>query len=128
MFAQYEGTPTVANIQKTLYAPSIEDATSTFGVNAMGTFYTCVAFLHLLDAGNKHADSVGKDGYVQSQIITTSSIAGFNRKEMLGYPYGASKAAIVHLTKMLSTHFAPYGIRANMIAPGLYPSEATEVS
>jgi NAD(P)-dependent dehydrogenase (short-subunit alcohol dehydrogenase family) len=45
-----------------------------------------------------------------------------------GYPYVASKAGLIHLTKMLSTEFASYGIRANTIAPGLYLSEATDVS
>lgn len=32
----------------------------------------------------------------------------------------------MHLTKTLATEFAPYGIRANTIAPGLFVSEATE--
>jgi NAD(P)-dependent dehydrogenase (short-subunit alcohol dehydrogenase family) len=36
------------------------------------------------------------------------------------------KAALHHLTKMLATEFAPYGIRANTIAPGLFVTEATE--
>jgi NAD(P)-dependent dehydrogenase (short-subunit alcohol dehydrogenase family) len=126
-FEQYNGTPSVTDLQKTLWTPPLEDANSALGLNTMSTVYTAVAFLHLLDAGNTHPDSVGSKGYVKSQIVTTSSIAGLNRRVMLGYPYGASKAALVHVTKMLSTQFAPYGIRANTIAPGLFPSEATEV-
>ena len=47
---------------------------------------------------------------------------------MYGYPYAASKAGLIHLTKMLSTEFASYGIRANTIAPRLYITEATGVS
>ena len=32
--------------------------------------------------------------------------------------YGASKAAVVNLTKYLSTHLAPYGVRVNTLSPG----------
>ncbi|SLM36981.1 short chain dehydrogenase reductase [Lasallia pustulata] len=41
------------------------------------------------------------------------------------YAYGPSKAATVHMVKQIATMFAPYQIRANVIAPGLYPSEMT---
>ena len=32
--------------------------------------------------------------------------------------YGASKAAVVNLTKYLSAHLAPYGVRVNTLSPG----------
>jgi NAD(P)-dependent dehydrogenase (short-subunit alcohol dehydrogenase family) len=32
--------------------------------------------------------------------------------------YGASKAAVLNLTKYLSTHLAPYGVRVNALSPG----------
>jgi len=32
--------------------------------------------------------------------------------------YGASKAAIIHMTKYFSVHLAKYGIRVNCISPG----------
>jgi len=32
--------------------------------------------------------------------------------------YGASKAAVVNLTKYLATHWAPYGVRVNALSPG----------
>jgi NAD(P)-dependent dehydrogenase (short-subunit alcohol dehydrogenase family) len=32
--------------------------------------------------------------------------------------YGASKAALVNLTKYLATHWAPYGVRVNALSPG----------
>jgi len=77
----------------------------------------------LLDAGNKQRN-VAQD----SQIIVTSSIAGFMRHLSAGFAYNSSKAATTHLVKMLSTYFSQAGfrIRANVIAPGLYPSEMTE--
>jgi NAD(P)-dependent dehydrogenase (short-subunit alcohol dehydrogenase family) len=32
--------------------------------------------------------------------------------------YGASKAAVVNLTKYLATHWAPHGVRVNTLSPG----------
>ncbi len=36
--------------------------------------------------------------------------------------YGASKAAVIQLTKYFAEYLAPYGIRVNAISPGTYPS------
>lgn len=84
-----------------------------------------MAFLDLLDAGNKKRN-VPQD----SQILVTSSIAGFSRQIAMGFAYSASKAAVTHLVKNLSTSFSQNGfhIRVNAITPGLYPSEMTEGS
>lgn len=85
----------------------------TFAVNTTAVFFTIAAFLELLDAGNKAGNVEQK-----SQIITTSSVAAFNRDPLAGFAYGSSKAAIVHTMKQLATRMVPYGIRANVIAPG----------
>ncbi|KAH9885550.1 NAD(P)-binding protein [Xylariomycetidae sp. FL2044] len=114
-----------------------DEFNATFALNATGVFFTVAAFLELLGEGNKRngfTDAGGEPAAVQggpkqrSQIITTGSIAGYNRIPFSGYAYGASKAAVTHMTKQLSTKLGPYGIRANVIAPGLYPSELTEDS
>jgi 3-oxoacyl-[acyl-carrier protein] reductase len=51
-------------------------------------------------------------------IVNMASVTGIE-----GYPgysaYGSSKAALIYLTKTLSTELAPYNIRINAIAPGL---------
>ncbi|KAH6647411.1 hypothetical protein BKA67DRAFT_523403 [Truncatella angustata] len=95
-----------------------EEYTKTFAVNATSVWYTTMAFLTLLDAGNKKGNVVQK-----SQVIATSSIGGFNKDAPGGYAYGQSKAAATHLIKQLSIALPKFDIRANVLCPGLYPSE-----
>ncbi|KAI0152866.1 NAD(P)-binding protein [Xylariaceae sp. FL1272] len=94
---------------------------NTYAVNVTGVFNSVVAFLALLDAGNKR-EGRGKQS---SQVIATSSIGAFNRVPLAGYAYGSSKTAVVHMMKQFATSLVPYGIRSNVIAPGFYPSEMT---
>ncbi|CAK7224173.1 hypothetical protein SCUCBS95973_005430 [Sporothrix curviconia] len=91
---------------------------STYRVNDAGTFYTALAFLTLLEAGNAQ----GNVGFT-SQIVATASITAFNRTVPSGFAYATSKAGVVHMMKQLSTYLVPYHIRCNIIAPGLYPTE-----
>jgi 3-oxoacyl-[acyl-carrier protein] reductase len=55
-------------------------------------------------------------------IVNTSSNFGFTGSALLT-PYSAAKYAIVGFTKALALELAPYGIRANCIAPGLTATE-----
>ncbi|TVY78565.1 Short-chain dehydrogenase/reductase SAT3 [Lachnellula suecica] len=112
--------PTLKEFKEAHWAPSVEDFTNAFNVNVSGVFYTSLAFLELLDEGNKKGNVTQK-----SNIIVTSSIAGFSRTVAAGFPYSASKAATTHLVKVLATTLTPYKIRVNAIAPGLFPSEMT---
>ncbi len=40
--------------------------------------------------------------------------------------YGASKAAIIHMTKTLALEWAPFNIHVNCIAPGWFLTEMTK--
>ncbi|KAI9712707.1 MAG: hypothetical protein M1820_001328 [Bogoriella megaspora] len=101
------------------WSDSSNDFTKTFEVNVTGVYFTVLAFLELLDAGNKARNM----GEIKSQIITTSSIGGYNRSAMAGFAYCTSKAAVTHLMKQMATYFTQWGIRVNALAPGLFPSD-----
>ncbi|TVY84546.1 Short-chain dehydrogenase/reductase SAT3 [Lachnellula suecica] len=109
---------TVADFQKAYGETPFEEFADTFKLNTAAVWYTILAFLGLLDEGNKKGNVEQK-----SQVIATSSIGGFNRAVPGGYAYGESKAATTHMMKQLATGLAPLGIRSNIMAPGLFPSE-----
>lgn len=114
--------PGLEEYQHGLLKPEASEFTNTSHVNVTGVYYTAATFLDLLDAGNKKRN-VAQD----SQILVTSSVAGFSRHLASSFAYSTSKAAVNHLVKMLATSFAQnkFHIRVNLIAPGLYPSEMT---
>ncbi|KAK3657564.1 hypothetical protein LTR56_002339 [Elasticomyces elasticus] len=92
----------------------------TLETNVGAVFTTCMAFLELLDAGNKRRDKAAPT----SQIIAIGSVGGLNRFTN-SFIYNASKAAVHHLMKNLGTFFVPFDIRTNIIAPGWFPSDMT---
>lgn len=124
----------LAQLRNHLMQTPMEDFTQTFHVNVTGAWFTMVAFLELLDAGNKHAVAASaaagegvfgaptkKDGKVpsiQSQVVFTASLSAVSRAWMSPPNYASSKAAVVHLMKQASTNLARFGIRANALAPG----------
>ncbi|KAI0178652.1 NAD(P)-binding protein [Hypoxylon sp. FL1284] len=93
-----------------------KEYTDTFSVNTASVWYTALSFLKLLDAGNKRGNVEQ-----QSQIVAVTAMGGFSK---IGkFAYGQSKAACNHLMKQLSVLLPQWSIRANVICPGLYPSE-----
>jgi len=127
--APYNPEESVAQLRKRMFTDvKMEDFTQTFHINVTGALFTMLAFLELLDAGNKSAvekgtfgaptSSGGKVPSIQSQVIVTGSIAGLLRAKFTSPAYAGSKAAIMHLTKQAASLLSPYGIRANALAPG----------
>ena len=61
------------------------------------------------------------------KIINIASAGG-----LVGMPavtvYGASKAAIVHWTKLLAAEWARYGVTVNAVAPGFFLTEINSVA
>ncbi|KAK5698052.1 hypothetical protein LTR97_007012 [Elasticomyces elasticus] len=109
----------VAEYRKKCFAQNVEDWNTTFATNSTAVAFTTFAFLELLDAGNKKGNCPGR----KSQVLVTTSIAGYSRLSSAIGAYPPSKAAATHLIKCLAGALVPYQIRVNGIAPGLFPSD-----
>lgn len=107
--------PTVTEFVQSAWQTEPQEFTDVFALNCTAVFYTVLAFLELLDAGNRRQ---GATPIRQSQVITTASMAGYLRDARYGFAYTSSKSAVISLTKTLATYCVPWGIRFNAIAPG----------
>lgn len=83
--------------------------------NLEGVFHLTVALLPGL------RESAQRKG--RSTIINIGSTDGINVPEMDSFSYGASKAAVHHLTRHLAKKLAPESINVNAIAPGPFESK-----
>lgn len=93
----------VATFAKAAMETDPDDWAKTFAVNTTAIMYNTFAFLELLDAGNNKGNAPGR----KSQVLITSSIAGFLRNPGANMAYGASKAATTHMMKHLSGNLIP---------------------
>lgn len=118
---QQDASTTLKEVQERAMATSMEEWDSCFRINVYGAYYSIMAVLDLLDEGNKRKNYC--NGEVKSQVIVTGSIGGYSRLLGAGNAYRATKAAITHIAKCLTTSFQNFAIRVNTIAPGLFPSE-----
>ena len=112
-------TATLAEIRDFMWAWDPKSFNDTYALNDTAVFFTVIAFLELLDAGNHNGTREG----IQSSVLITSSNAAFQRKLATGVAYITSKAASMQMAKLLSTFLAPHGIRVNALAPGIFPSK-----
>src|SRR5262245_58697752 len=85
---------------------SLSDWREVINVNIKGTFLCCQAVLKPM--------KTRKEGI----IINTSSNFGITGSAGRT-AYAAAKAAIIAFTKSVAIEAAPFGVRANVIAPGL---------
>ncbi|MFJ9445211.1 SDR family NAD(P)-dependent oxidoreductase [Kitasatospora sp. NPDC101235] len=93
--------------------PDVWDRTMT--VNLRGTMLAIQAALpHLVARGG-------------GSIINTSSAAGLSG-DLRNPAYGASKAAVISLTRYVATQAGKDGVRCNAIAPGLIVTDASRGS
>jgi NAD(P)-dependent dehydrogenase (short-subunit alcohol dehydrogenase family) len=113
-------TDDITALQSALWDITPESFQATFSTNVTAVYFTTVAFLSLLHAGNEKM--LVKTGY-SAQVILMSSIAGYSKQIQASIAYSASKAAATHLARNLATYFVHLKIRVNVIVPGLFPSE-----
>lgn len=123
-----EPLPSLSELHTFLWNTSMQEFNDTYMINTTAVFYTFLAFLKLLDAGNTSAKSPTTGQGMLSQFIATTSMGAYSRRPGAGFSYAGSKAATIHIIKQLATWMVPYRIRVNTIAPGIYPSDMSAVS
>lgn len=98
-----------------------ESWNETYNTNVTATYFVTTAFLPLLQQSSQT-----HEGW-SSTVINISSISGLIKGAQHHFAYNASKAAAVHLTRLLAAEIAAnqLKIRVNSIAPGVFPSEMT---
>lgn len=103
---------------------TFEEWEQVYRTNVTHLFFNTFAFLPLLQK------ATDLDPKWSSTVINISSILGIVKVSQHHFAYNASKAAAVHLTKMLAHEIAPskLKIRVNNIALGVFPSEMTAQS
>jgi NAD(P)-dependent dehydrogenase (short-subunit alcohol dehydrogenase family) len=104
-----------ANAGLSSRAPSFADMTSVMyhdllNVNLHGAFYT-------LRAAAQHMRMRAQAGDPGGSIVACGSLSIFHGLPLMQH-YAAAKGALAAIIKGLAVEMAPFGMRANMIAPG----------
>lgn len=90
----------------------------TFQTNVTSQFFVAAGFLPLLAKALKNTP-----GYSPS-VVNITSISGVMKTTSQGqFAYASSKAAFIHLTRLLASLFSEAKIRVNSIAPGQFPDQ-----
>lgn len=87
-------------------------------LNVKSLFFLTQKFLPLLRAGAR-ADQTAR-------VINIASVDGQRVPDFETYSYSASKAAVIHMTRVLAKRLASDHIAVNAIAPGPFPSDMTK--
>ncbi len=86
-------------------------------VNVTSIFELTRDLTPLLDAAANDEDP--------ARVINVASVMGIMPIAGGAYSYSVSKAAVIHLTKILANEFAPRQITVNAFTPGPFPSKMT---
>ncbi|KFX92809.1 hypothetical protein O988_07113 [Pseudogymnoascus sp. VKM F-3808] len=108
-------------LQQMLFAEDQTNWISTFNTNVSAMYFTTVAFLPLLQKCSSGGDA-------QPSVIVVASMSGLQSRLSGYFSYSASKAATIHLSKMMAYEFKEFNVRVNCIAPGYFPSYDNEES
>ncbi len=106
-----------ANETGTIDTVSVEGWDTVLNVNLRAGFFLTQQLLPKLRAAATAADP--------ARIINIGSIGGLHIPNWDAFPYGASKAAVHHMTRALAKRLGKDHITVNAIAPGPFPSRLT---
>jgi NAD(P)-dependent dehydrogenase (short-subunit alcohol dehydrogenase family) len=87
-------------------------------LNVKSPFFMTQRVLKLLEAAGSEND--------YARVINIGSIEGMRTSHLEAYSYAASKAAVLHVTRMMAKYLAKKHITVNAIAPGYFPSKMTD--
>ncbi|MDB5448195.1 MAG: short-chain dehydrogenase/reductase [Phenylobacterium sp.] len=83
-------------------------------LNVKSPFFLTKALLPQLRAAGSKADP--------ARVINIGSISGLHSRDVDNFAYGASKAALHHVSRTLARTLADENILVNAVAPGPFPS------
>ena len=86
-----------------------------FALNVKGVFHLTRALVPLLEKAATEDDP--------ARVINIGSIDGIQAPFLETYAYSATKAAVLHMTRVLARKLAPRNITVNAIAPGPFESK-----
>lgn len=96
-----------------------------FDLNVKSQFYLTVALLPLLQKDKSNISPGRVINIASTAAISPLAEGGLSAEGHGTYSYQPSKAASLHLTKVLASSLAPKHIMVNAICPGVFPSRMT---
>ena len=113
--SEFGGVDVLVNNAAATFASSFDDIDpagweSVLDTNLTGTYNCLQAAADPLRDGGGH-------------VVNVASVAGLRGSPYMSH-YGASKAAIVNLTRTVAYEWAEFGVRVNCVAPGYVATSA----
>jgi 3-oxoacyl-[acyl-carrier protein] reductase len=104
---EVDGLVNAAAIIRLIPIPEVTEETwdSIFAVNVKALFFLSREFGSRMKRGNG--------------IVNLASVAAKNNATTEALSYGASKAAVLAITRGLANYFGPAGVRVNAVLPGI---------
>jgi len=109
-----------ANARGSIEEMTVEAWDMVLAVNLRASFFLTQQVLPQLRAAASASSP--------ARVINIGSIGGAHVPNWEAHPYGASKAAVHHLTRSLAKRFGPDHILVNAIAPGPFQSRLTDTA